>query len=99
MSHTSARVGTARSCIDHSICVTTKKSRFFALQQPAIRFCADGSSQVLNRAFAQWHGLSVAWLNKVFGEPQFVDKSTSKMAGIMKEMGFIKEMPKDTGFA
>ena len=39
------------------------------------------------------------WLKRNFGKPQFVDKSTSKMVGIMKEMGFIKEMPKDTGFA
>ena len=60
---------------------------------------ADGSSQVLDEAFAHWHELSVMWLKRNFGKPQFVDKSTSKMVGIMKEMGFIKEMPKDTGFA
>lgn len=50
---------------------------------------ADGSSQVINDAFAQWHGLSVRWLLKVFGQPELVDKSTSKMAGIMREMGLI----------
>ena len=50
---------------------------------------ADGSSQVLNASFAQWHGLSVDWLYRVFGENKFVDKSTSRMAGIMAEMGLI----------
>ena len=61
--------------------------------------CADGSSQVLNAAFAQWHGLSVSWLNKIFGEPKFVDKSTSKMAGIMREMGLIPGDTKGAEFA
>ena len=61
--------------------------------------CADGSSQVLNAAFAHWHGLSVSWLNKVFGEPQFVDKSTSKMAGIMRDMGLIPGDTKGAEFA
>lgn len=60
---------------------------------------ADGSLQVLNSAFAQWHSLSVSWLKKVLGEPQFTDKSTSKMAGIMKEMGLIKEETKGAEFA
>ena len=49
---------------------------------------ADGSSQMLNASFAQWHGLSVDWLHRIFGEPVHVDKSTSKMAGYMKELGF-----------
>ena len=61
--------------------------------------CADGSSQVLNPAFAQWHGLSVSWLNKIFGEPRFVDKSTSKMAGIMREMGLIPSAAPGADFA
>ena len=61
--------------------------------------CADGSSQVLNPAFAHWHGLSVSWLNKIFGEPKFVDKSTSKMAGIMREMGLIPGDTKGAEFA
>lgn len=52
---------------------------------------ADGSSQMLNPSFAQWHGLSVDWLRRIFGEPQHVDKSTSKMAGYLKELGF--ELP------
>lgn len=50
---------------------------------------ADGSSQVLNQSFAQWHSLSVDWLYRVFGENVFVDKRTSRMAGIMAEMGLI----------
>ena len=48
---------------------------------------ADGSSQVLDEAFAQWHSLSVLWLRKTFGQPQFTDKSTSKMAAYLQELG------------
>lgn len=48
---------------------------------------ADGSSQVLNSAYASWLDLSVQWMRKVYGQPQFVDKSTSKMAGYLKELG------------
>ena len=58
--------------------------------------CADGSSQVLNPAFAQWHELSVQWLLKVFGQPKFIDKSTSKMAGYLKDLGFDMGVPKKT---
>ena len=50
---------------------------------------ADGSSQVLNTSFAQWHGLSVDWLYRIFGEPTFENKSTSRMAKIMADMGLI----------
>ena len=50
---------------------------------------ADGSSQVLNPSFAQWHSLSVDWLHRIFGELKFVDKSTSRMGQIMTEMGLI----------
>jgi len=49
---------------------------------------ADGSSQVLDRAFAQWHDLSVQWLRKTFGQPTFEDKSTSRMMGYIKDLGF-----------
>jgi predicted PolB exonuclease-like 3'-5' exonuclease len=52
---------------------------------------ADGSSQVLDDAFAQWHELSVKWLLRTFGKLEFADKSTSKMAGIMAEMGLIPQ--------
>lgn len=29
------------------------------------------------------------WLHRTFGKPEFTDKSTSKMMGIMKEMGLL----------
>ena len=48
---------------------------------------ADGSSQVLNESYAKWLDMSVFWINKVFGEPKFVDKSTSKIAKYMSELG------------
>ena len=48
---------------------------------------ADGSSQVINDAYAAWLDLSVSWIRKVYGEPKLVDKSTSKMAGYLKELG------------
>ncbi len=57
---------------------------------------ADGSSQMLEPAFAQWHELSVQWLHKTFGKPTFVNKSTSKMMKYMKEMGFVKDSGADT---
>lgn len=60
---------------------------------------ADGSEQMVNAAYAQWHGLSVLWLRKVFGEPKLIDRSTSKMAGILKEMGMIPDRPKGGEFA
>lgn len=50
---------------------------------------ADGSCQVLNTSFAQWHSLSVDWLYRIFGQLHFTDTSTSRMAGIMAEMGLI----------
>lgn len=48
---------------------------------------ADGSSRKIDPAFAHWHGLSLQWLDKVFGAPEFVDKNTSRMAAYLKEMG------------
>ena len=56
---------------------------------------ADGSSQVLNAAFSSWQDLSVEWLKKVFGQPEFVDKSTSKMGKYMADLGF--SMPGASG--
>ena len=50
---------------------------------------ADGSIQVLNSSFAKWHDMSVDWLHRIFGQLQFVDKSTSRMGKIMVEMGLI----------
>lgn len=48
---------------------------------------ADGSVQMLNDAFAHWHELSVSWLHHIFGTPQHIEKSTSKMAGYLAKLG------------
>ena len=50
---------------------------------------ANGSSQVIDPAFARWQELSVQWLHKTFGKPTFVDKSTGRMGAIMKDLGFL----------
>jgi len=47
----------------------------------------DGSSRYLNESFAQWHGLSVAWLHRIFGPLTFEDKDNSKMAKYLAELG------------
>lgn len=60
---------------------------------------ADGSSQMLEPAFAQWQELSVQWLRKTFGQPTFTDKSTSKMAQILKELGYMDEGKRMAEFA
>lgn len=52
---------------------------------------ADGSVQSLDPVFAQWQELSVQWLHRTFGKPVFVDKSTSKMAQILRQLGYIEE--------
>ncbi len=49
---------------------------------------ADGSSRYLNPAFAQWHDLSVQWLNRIFGAPTFVEKDLSRMAQHLAALGF-----------
>lgn len=48
---------------------------------------AEGSSRMLDNSFAKWHGMSVDWLLRTFGQPAFVDKSTSRLATKMKQMG------------
>ena len=48
---------------------------------------ADGSCRMLNTDYAQWHDMSISWINKTFGQPEFVDKSTGKMAEKLAEMG------------
>ena len=48
---------------------------------------ADGSSQVLNSSYAKWLDMSVAWIHKVFGEPTFLDRSTSKIGKYMADLG------------
>jgi len=39
---------------------------------------ANGSLEDLNPAFAEWHELSVLWLQRVFGKPEFVEKPAGK---------------------
>lgn len=53
----------------------------------AVEASANGSSRNLNPAFAAWLELCVLWLHRTFGQPQFEDRSPSKMAGYLKEMG------------
>lgn len=60
---------------------------------------ADGSVQMLEPAFAQWQELSVQWLHKTFGKPEFIDKSTSKMAGLLKDMGYLQDSENMADFA
>ena len=48
---------------------------------------SDGSSQVLNAEYAKWLELSAAWLLKVYGQPEHVDRSTSKMGEYLKDLG------------
>ena len=50
---------------------------------------ADGSQQMLNSSVAHWHDLSIDWLYRIFGRPTFTNKSTSRMAKIMVEIGLI----------
>ena len=60
---------------------------------------ADGSSQVIDPAFAQWQELSVQWLHKIFGKPEHIDKSTSRMGWLLREMGFISGSASGAEFA
>ena len=60
---------------------------------------ADGSSQVIDPAFAQWQELSVLWLHRIFGKPEFVNKSTSKMMQYLQELGFAMPGGKTSDFA
>lgn len=48
---------------------------------------ANGSTRNLDEAYSHWQPLSVQWLNKLFGEPTFVDKNNSKMGKYLKDMG------------
>lgn len=49
---------------------------------------ANGSSQMLNPAYAKWMDMSIDWLHRIFGKLEFVDKSTSQMGKYLKELGF-----------
>lgn len=60
---------------------------------------ADGSSQVIDPAFAHWQDLSVQWLHRTFGKPEFVDKSTTRMMQILEEMGYARFSFKKADYA
>ena len=60
---------------------------------------ADGSSQVLNSSFAQWHSLSVDWLYRVFGQLTFSNESTSRMGKYMAELGLLPGQASGAEFA
>ena len=60
---------------------------------------ADGSSQVLNSSFAQWHSLSVDWLYRVFGQLTFGNESTSRMGKYMAELGLLPGQASGAEFA
>ena len=48
---------------------------------------ANGSSRYLDPAFAHWLDLSVIWFHKTFGKLEFVDKSNSRMAAYLRDLG------------
>lgn len=54
----------------------------------ATEVAADGSSKMLNAAVSHWHALSIEWMKKVYGKPEFVEKSSTKMIECMVELGF-----------
>lgn len=52
---------------------------------------ADGSALVVDEAYAKWHELSVLWLKRTFGKPEFTNKSTSRMEGYIRQLGLHSE--------
>lgn len=48
---------------------------------------ADGSSRLLNSAYAHWLDMSVAWLLRTFGPLKFEDKSVGRMGKYMEALG------------
>ena len=50
---------------------------------------ADGSAAMLDDAYAHWHELSVKWLLRTFGKPEYTDKSDSIMADSMRKLGLL----------
>ncbi len=49
---------------------------------------ADGCTRKLDSAYETWHGLSVQWLLRIFGQPTFTetDRSSGRMAKIIRQM-------------
>ena len=50
---------------------------------------ADGSLQIYDPAYAQWHELSVQWLHRTLGKPELVHKDTSMLVKHLKKLGFL----------
>ena len=48
---------------------------------------ADGSSQMLNSAYAKWLDMSADWLRRLYGKLEFTDTSTSKMGQYLEKLG------------
>ena len=47
----------------------------------------NGNSRNLDSNYAKWHDLSVEWLLRVLGKPEFEYRTGSRMMGIVKELG------------
>ena len=47
----------------------------------------NGNSRNLDPNYAKWHDLSVEWLLRVLGKPEFEYRTGSRMMGIVKELG------------
>lgn len=45
---------------------------------------ADGSIGQIDEAFAHWQPLSVIWLNRIFGEPVFIEKQVGRLSQMLK---------------
>lgn len=49
---------------------------------------ANGCARKLDSAYEKWHGLSVQWLLRIFGQPTFTetDRSAGRMAALIRQM-------------
>lgn len=47
---------------------------------------ADGNLEDLDPAFAHWQELSVLWLHKLFGKPEFIAKPSGRFRAALKRM-------------
>ena len=48
---------------------------------------SNGNSRNMDTTLGKWHELSVEWLHRIFGKPEFVYRTGSRMMSIVKEMG------------
>jgi len=47
----------------------------------------NGNSRNMDTTLGKWHELSVEWLHRVWGRPEFVYRTGSRMMSIVKELG------------